>query len=185
MKRMLSILMTGMLLIAASTGCAKRAAVAEPTMQLDMAQMVETAKGGAEAADSGGVDLYARLGAPQKVKQELTGPNGRLHVHVDAPVALPGVELPIVRTEKREFTLDEVRRFAEVLFGKDAHYTANALETPTAGYCKKQAEKLRAAIDDWDGLGNIRYDDRCGGWRNEHRLADPRVGLYRARGIQL
>ena len=159
-------------LLLALVGCSNRIDTTkfEP-IPLDTAQMVEMAaqpeaqvdatSAKAEATSSP-IDLYSRLGAPKEYAAELQSEKGFLKVHVNATVELPGVELPVVRTQIHSFTSEDAERITTILLGKDAHYIDNlsAGEHFTKAYLQREIDDLSDSIAHWDTYGNIKYDLR-------------------------
>lgn len=182
-KRMLTCLVLAACMLMAG-GCQKRAEADEPAMQLDMAQMVETAKvGAASLPETAAIDYYALLGAPRHYQTELVSASGKRKVHVDAELALPDCELPVVRVKKRKFTTEEAMRFAEVLMGSDAHYVDTLLQNgvPTAGVLQREIDALTDGIAHWDSYGNIKYDlVYCSKAEAERALAEKKAQLVNA-----
>ena len=141
-----------------SVGCAKRNATEESAMQLDMVQMVETAKENPEApTGADAIDLYELLCAPEHCTEELVSEKGWLTVHLDADVILPDTALPIVRLESKEITMEDIRHYAEVLFDPEAKYVESS---NTKGFWKLQIDELQYGIDHWDEFGEFKYDLR-------------------------
>lgn len=108
--------------------------------------------------EANAVDLYTRLGAPEVYSGELVSKGGRLHVFADAQVLLPSCELPIVRVRPTEFTLEQARRFAEVLMGDDASYVQYSYDNQTRGAYERRIERLRYGLSDWAGIGQYIFD---------------------------
>lgn len=114
MKRILSILLIGMLLIGALTGCAKREADAEPTMQLDMAQMVATAAG--SEVTNGEPFVRERVAAPERFT--FTSEEDKLVISADATVYVPDVSnMPMYRIAAADFSQEQVSLFWDALVG--------------------------------------------------------------------
>lgn len=150
------------------TACGRADSADAAGAQLDTVQMVQTAtqsqpeETAENDGDASSVDLYARLGAPQAYTAELQSEKGYLSVHVDATVDLPGVELPIVRTQLHTFTSEDAERIAGVLLGDNAHYVdvTQASEHYTKAYLQREIDDLSDSIEHWDSYGNLKYDLR-------------------------
>ena len=113
MQRILSILLIGVLLIGALTGCAKREAAAEPAMQLDMVQLVETAQG---APDADKPTVRAQVQAPEMFLY--TANENGLVITADAPIVIPDVaDVSILRVQRGAFTQEQVTALWDALVG--------------------------------------------------------------------
>ncbi len=111
-------------LILMTAACAKPAAAAEPTMQLDMVQMVETAVSGTQAAADAAP--AANIDAPETYQCELANEQGTLTISVDAKVIVPETgALPVAKVRQTHYTEADVRHVADVLLGRDAKYVSN------------------------------------------------------------
>lgn len=122
--------------------CAKQAEAASPTMQLDMAQMVATAKQGEDAPKS---PLNERLGAPARVHTQLTDADGKMRVTVDAAVTLPNAEgMPIYRVQPGEFTAEYAQPFYQYFCGDTKMYAYGSMQIK--GEIRGRIDSIKAAI---------------------------------------
>lgn len=160
MKKAILILLLAGMLASILTGCGRGEAVIEPTMQLDIVQMTETAK--AEPKQEAGVpesNLRQTVAAPEHCTDELVSEKGWLRVHVDADVFLPETNMPMVRVESKGPTPDEIRKYAQVLFDPEAKYVDwDHSELKTKGYWKLLIDELQNDIDHWEERGQFKWD---------------------------
>ena len=119
--------------------------------------MIEKAQGDAETPGASG-NLYKSLEVPNTYQNNLTSKGGRLNVLVDAPITLPTSALPIVRVAPASFTSENVRTYADALFGENASYIDMSTDNYTKGYYQREINRLRNAINEWDTTGNQEYD---------------------------
>ena len=159
MKRTVCILLTALMLIGLLAGCQKTPdspiVVGKDTQaMLEKAQADDPQR---ENSMDDAVDLYARLGAPKNYTADIVSKGGKLNVHVDATVALPGRELPIVRIRPVAFSMEQAKMMAAALFGENPKYV-EGLDTKTKGAYALEIEKLRAGIADWDRVGTYIFD---------------------------
>lgn len=159
MKRTICILLTVLMVLGILAGCQKTPetplVVGKNTeVMLEKAQATNSQL---ESQDNVAVDLYERLNAPKKYATDIVSKGGKLTVHVDANVELPDREIPIYRVRAAEFTLEQVRNFADALLGSNAHYIEND-DLKTKAIYQKEIDKLRVALNDWDNVGQYMYD---------------------------
>ncbi|MDL2258962.1 DUF6034 family protein [Eubacteriales bacterium OttesenSCG-928-K08] len=157
MKRLLFALLSLLLLLCACQKTPESPIVVGKNTE----QMLEAAQREDKGnTDEESIDLYARLGAPKEYTAELVSKKEKLLVQVGAQVLLPDCELPIVRVQPAEFTLDQARHFAKVLLGADANYIDYDFgdETHTKAVYARKIEKLRAGIANWDQVGQYVFD---------------------------
>lgn len=122
MKKVLAILLVSLMLASALVGCAKKEETTEPTMQLDMAQMLETAAQTPESAtapndaESLSAQMRARLAAPEHVTDSFQNKNGNQIVEIDADVYIPNAtKLSIVEVSRSPLTQDRADRVVKTL----------------------------------------------------------------------
>ena len=161
MKKTVAVL-TILILAVIASGCVRQGSQAlESELPLDVAQMIEigTGKTGADPAMTApGTDLNARLGAPAHYETEIVSEAGFLKVHTDADVVLPDGTLPMARLEQDPFTIEEVRRYANVLFDPEEHFVdLDAHREMTKGFWQLAIDKMQYAIDNWDTVGQGMY----------------------------
>lgn len=159
MKRTICLLLIALMGLGILAGCQKT-----PDTPLTIGKY-ETLLAAEQAAASdpaaidapAGVDLYERLGAPEVYAAQLRSEKGQLTVDVNAVVSLPDSDMPIIRVNTADFTMEQVKAYADVFFGSNPVYTDG---TNTKGYCQREVDKLKRAIENWDSYGNIMYDLR-------------------------
>lgn len=101
MKQAISIvaaLLAGVLLFA---GC--QATPEQPVvMQKDMEQMLEKAQDTNPPAEE--QTLAEQYGIPEQLTEEWSGADGKLSIHVDAPITMPEAAMPVVRVKAEGFS---------------------------------------------------------------------------------
>lgn len=127
----------------------------------DQQQMIEKAQGDVSYATDApaGVDWAGRLGAPARYAAKLTSAGGHLTVDVDAPVALPEAELPVVRVSPYLFTDEDVHRYAGALLGEDLRCVDPMNENSrTRAMWEKEILELKNDLDHWEAYGSLIWD---------------------------
>lgn len=106
----------------ATVGCTKPADAAAPTMQMDMAQMLQTASQATDGGDAQGgaqsaaASMRARVGAPAHVSDSFQDKSGRQTVEIDADVYVPNAtKLSIVEVQRAKLTQDMADRAVNAL----------------------------------------------------------------------
>ena len=158
MKRMKEIWKQFLLWIGAATllvtaGCAK-APAEDVAAKKNTDQIVEIALVGNEAsgeiAQADNAGLRAAYGIPDRYTAELSGESGRLLLHSDVEITVPGVaNMPTVRVEHGRFSQDLVSRMFAVLCGDTPMYlfpemaSKERISTLIA-QCKQELAELEA-----------------------------------------
>ena len=120
-------------MLLSAIGCVKPEDEAEPTMQLDMVQLVETAANG-----DAGMPLSA-IGAPKHCNVQIQSADERLKIRVDADVIVPDVDgMPMVQVHPADFSQALVYRLFQTLCGDVPMYRARTQSTKA---------EIQAAID--------------------------------------
>lgn len=114
MKKLLTVLPIAAVLCVWGAGCAADDSASESPVRLDTVQLSNLAVSGT-VDNAEQADLYARLNAPKKYKNELVSKKGWLRIHADAEVLLPDGGLPMAYTEAQSLTAEDIRRYADVL----------------------------------------------------------------------
>ena len=106
-----------------ATGCATRNKGTEPSpIQLDTAQMVETAA--AETPMQSGDSLRERLDAPETCQYHEQ--NGIVTLSIDASVLVPeALTVPVVRTNGADFSQEQVDKVLSLLWGDETMWDNN------------------------------------------------------------
>jgi hypothetical protein len=157
LKKYIGLMLVAIISVTAFSAC--QATPENPTVVgKDVEKMLESAQREDEPTAETAVDLYTRLGAPEHYKVEVKSKGGRITIFADADVYLPQAELPIVRVQPAAFTMEQVKVFADVLLGSDAHYVEFAADRETRAAYEKEIERLRAGLTDWENVGQYAYD---------------------------
>lgn len=160
MKKVITAALALLLILSMLSGCYKTPD-SPIVVGKNSEQMLEAAqKPAAEQKNEGSesVNLYDRLNAPHDYKVELTSKKDKLSVYADAQILLPSSELPVVRVRPVEFTLEQVKRFAEVLMGSDAKFVEFNEDKQTKAAYERKIENLRAGIENWEEIGQYVFD---------------------------
>ncbi len=153
MKRVLVILLVGMMLPGALAGCVKKEEAVEPTMQLDMAQMLETA---AQPVEGAGSALREQLEAPEHVSESLELADGKLTIEINGDVVLPNVgQIPAVRVKPAQFSQELVKMMFQRLTAGHTLYNRDIYADWTKEQLQSQIEGIRSTYDN-----DFYYDDR-------------------------
>ena len=156
MKRTTCMLLTALMFLVILSGC-QETPENPIVVGKDNEIMLEKAQTDVENEGST-VDLYEDLNAPKSYQDEILSKGERLKVLIDAQVTLPTCCLPIARVATASFTTDNIRKFADGLFGENASYVDMSTENYTKGYYQKEIDRLRSAINEWDTVGSLEYD---------------------------
>jgi hypothetical protein len=156
MKRTTCMLLTALMFLVILSGC-QETPENPIVVGKDNEIMLEKAQTDVENEGST-VDLYEDLNAPKSYQDEILSKGERLKVLIDAQVTLPTCCLPIARVATASFTTDNIRKFADGLFGENASYVDMSAENYTKGYYQKEIDRLRSAINEWDTIGSLEYD---------------------------
>ena len=151
-----------------STGCAKRKVTEESTMQLDMAQMLETAAQptddviAPEGTGAANEQMRQRLGAPTHVRDSFQSKNGKQTVQIDADVSIPNAtKLSIVEVSRSPLTQDRADRVVKALVkGQLLAYQ------PTLDICMGRQE-IQREIDALDTLVSEKGASKDHAWRTD------------------
>ena len=153
MKKVLAILLIGILLTSALVGCAAKKEANEPAMQLDMVQMVETAAQSTRDAES---ELRERLTAPEHVSDTMKLADGKLTVKIDGDVILPDTDqMPMVRVKPAQFSQELVTTMFQRLTAGHTLYNRDIYTDWTKEELQAQIEGIRSTYDN-----DFYYDDR-------------------------
>ena len=87
MKKIISLLTAGLLLVGTLSSCAKRDAFAAPNVSKDAEQMIATAALPADTAT--GQTLRETLGAPERVEETLPTQAEKFSITISADVSVP------------------------------------------------------------------------------------------------
>ena len=156
MKRTICILLSALMGLSILAGCRKT-----PEAPLYIGKYEDLLTKQASQSDlvtseaTNEIDLYERLGAPKVYSVQLKSQKGQLTVDANATVSLPKHEMPIIRIHTTDFSMDQVKAYADILFASNAVYTDG---TDTKECYQRQVERLKDAIENWDSYGNLMYD---------------------------
>lgn len=114
MRKIISILLIAIMLAGMLCGCAGKGGAAESAMQLDMVQMVETAK--SDAAKPQKPTVREQTAAPARIT--FATQQDKLSIVADADVYVPDIwRMPVCRVLASDFTQKQATAFWEVLVG--------------------------------------------------------------------
>lgn len=166
MKRILCMLLAVLMLGAPLLGCQETpdspVVVGKDLDQLlDKAQRTEavaasTAPPEAPAPAATSATLITNLGIPERLQMESVSAKGKLRVHTDAAIHLPGADkMPVARVLMSRFTNGKVRQIAEQLF-EGAEPVSDDLSLLPKAYYNAIMEDLLANKDN-EAWFNARY----------------------------
>ena len=149
MKRLLSLTMLVVLCIM----CA-----CQPTPQNDFVVQQNEQSMIEQASKSTTESATKESDTPSLFQRNITSPGGNLSVIANANVIIPDNPIPIIRVQHIEFTEDQVKQIAAVLFGENAKYVSSDSSKTQAMYLET-IEHLKNGIDNWDLYGKYVYDE--------------------------
>ena len=118
MKKANSIIATMLIIAILFTGC--QATPEQPAVvQKDMEQMLEKAQDTKTPAEE--QTLTEQYGIPEQLTKEWSGADGKLSIHVDAPITVPENALPVVKVKAEGFSQETATAlFHHFMDGKTA-----------------------------------------------------------------
>ena len=141
MKRIIVLLLTLVLLIACQPTPETEFVVnkGDQNAMIDMARGEDTVLApGGDGTEPAAPDYRAWYGIPERLTADYTDAEGKVLVHIDAPVNVPDAPLPIVRVFAKDFDQDTVTRLWNVLVG----------DTPMVELVDAQSANRKARIEE-------------------------------------
>lgn len=171
LKKTISLLTTGLLLVGMLSACVTENPQAEPSMNRDTEQMIATAAQPSNTA--AGQTLRETLGVPERVEETLPTSMDKFSVSISADVSVPDADhLPVYRVNAAEFSQEFIAKAYDYFCKNETMYYFGNL-TQTKDQIQGQIGAIQRDLDSNQSPNGS--EDKDGAWRTDYEAEIARL----------